>query len=165
MRFYLIFNFLRFGVVNKRTMNLLKDSEDFGFSGGIEKYKHALNNSSSSWDNSYCVRLVLVLLDMNLSRLHSFFLNNCRQLRVYPKFLIFKLPNVSNKNALSICKRIFRSTINKRNKELHHVSKELCQYETFSSKQLSTIESYIIKRFITKKSLQKSLNTHQENLS
>ena len=28
------------------------------------------------------------------------FLNNCKQLGVYPKFLIFKLLNVSNKDAL-----------------------------------------------------------------
>ena len=29
------------------------------------------------------------------------FLNNCKQLGVYSKFLIFKLPNVSNADALS----------------------------------------------------------------
>ena len=34
------------------------------------------------------------------------FLNNCKQLGGYPKFLIFKLPNVSNKNTLSISKRL-----------------------------------------------------------
>ena len=28
------------------------------------------------------------------------FLNNCKQFDVYPKFLIFKLPNVSNKDDL-----------------------------------------------------------------
>ena len=43
------------------------------------------------------------------------FLNNCKQLGVYPKFLIFKLSNVSNKDALSIRKRLLRSAINKRN--------------------------------------------------
>ena len=46
------------------------------------------------------------------------FLNNCKQLDVYPKFLIFKLRNVSSKDALSIYKRLFRSAINKRNEEL-----------------------------------------------
>ena len=30
------------------------------------------------------------------------FLNSCTQLGVYPQFLIVKLPNVSNKDALSI---------------------------------------------------------------
>ena len=39
--------------------------------------------------------------------------------------MIFKLPNVSNKHAVSIRKRLLRSAINKRNKELQHVSKDL----------------------------------------
>ena len=60
---------------------------------------------------------------MNKLKLDIDFLNNCKQLDVYPKFLIFKLPNVSKKDALSICKRLLRSTINKRNKELQHLSK------------------------------------------
>ena len=46
------------------------------------------------------------------------FLNNCKQLGVYPKFLIFKLPNVSTRDASSIRKRLLRSAINKHNKEL-----------------------------------------------
>ena len=45
-------------------------------------------------------------------------LNNCKQLGVYPKLLIFKLPNVSNKDSLSIRKRLLYSTINKHNKKL-----------------------------------------------
>ena len=53
------------------------------------------------------------------------FLKNCKKLDVYPKFLIFKVPNVSNKHALSIRKRLLRSAINKRNKEFQHLSKEL----------------------------------------
>ena len=43
-------------------------------------------------------------------------INNCKKLGVYPKFLIFKLPNVSNKVTLSFRKRLLRSAINKRNK-------------------------------------------------
>ena len=46
------------------------------------------------------------------------FVNNCKQLGVYPKILIFKLLIVSNKDTLSIRKRLLRSAINKRNKEL-----------------------------------------------
>ena len=76
------------------------------------------------------------------------FLNNCKQLGVYPKLLFFKLPNVSNKDALSIRKRRLRSVINKCNKELQHVSKKLSQSETFLSKQLSTIDFYILNRSI-----------------
>ena len=49
----------------------------------------------------------------NKLKLDIDFLNNCKQLGVYPKFLIFKLPNVSNKDASLICKRLLRSAINK----------------------------------------------------
>ena len=59
----------------------------------------------------------------NKLKLDINFLNNCEQLGVYPKFLIFKLPNVSNKDDLSIRKRLLRSIINRRNKELQHLSK------------------------------------------
>ena len=59
----------------------------------------------------------------NKLKLDINFLNNCKQLGVYPKFLIFKLPNVFNKDVLSIRKRLLRSAINKRNKELQHLSK------------------------------------------
>ena len=45
-------------------------------------------------------------------------LSNCKQFCVYPKFLIFKLPNVSNKDALSIRKRLLRNAINKRSNKL-----------------------------------------------
>ena len=67
------------------------------------------------------------------------FLNSCKQLGVYAKFLIFKLPNVSNKDALSSRKRLLRSAINKRNKELFKesliksLSKELSLTENFLS--------------------------------
>ena len=37
---------------------------------------------------------------MNKLKLDIAFLNNCKQLGVYPKFLIFKLPYVSNKDHL-----------------------------------------------------------------
>ena len=67
----------------------------------------------------------------NKLKLDVDFLNNCKQLGVYPNFLIFKLRNVSNKNFLSIRKRLLRSAINKRNKELQHVPKELTQTATF----------------------------------
>ena len=96
------------------------------------------------------------------------FLNNSKQLGVYPKFLIFKLPNVSNKDALSICNRLLHSTINKHNTELQHVSKELSLSENFLSKQLSTIDFYILTKSITshnKESLLKSLYTQQKRLS
>ena len=49
----------------------------------------------------------------NKLKLGTDFLNNCKQLGVYLKFVVFKLPNVPNQDALSIRKRLLRSAINK----------------------------------------------------
>ena len=65
------------------------------------------------------------------------FLNGCKQLGVYPKFLIFKLLNVSNKGPSSIRQSLLRSAINKRNKELQHVLKKLSVSKNFLSVQKS----------------------------
>ena len=103
----------------------------------------------------------------NKLKLDIDFLNNWKQLGVYPKFLIFKLPNVSNKDDLSIRKRLLHSTINKPNKELQLLSKELSLSENILSTQLSNIDFYIITKSRTsynKKSLQKLLHTQQKNL-
>ena len=59
----------------------------------------------------------------NKLKLDLDFLDNCKQLSVYPKLLIFKLPNVSNKDAPSVRKRLLCRGINNRNKELQHVLK------------------------------------------
>ena len=61
----------------------------------------------------------------NKLKLDINFLNNCKQLGVYPKLLIFKLPNGSNKDALSITKRVLCSAINKRNKKLQQKTQSL----------------------------------------
>ena len=78
-----------------------------------------------------------------------------------------KLPNVSNKNASSISKRLLPSSISKCNKELQHVLKELRISENFLFKQLSTIDFYILKKSTishNNKSLQKSLYNQQKKL-
>ena len=87
---------------------------------------------------------------------------------MYPKFLIFKLPKVSHKDAFSIRKRLLCSAINKRNKELQHLLKELSLSVNFLSTHLSIYEFYILTKSITsynKKWIQKSLYTQQNNLS
>ena len=103
----------------------------------------------------------------NKLKLNIDFLKNWKQLDVYPKFLIFKLPNVSNKDASSIRKRLFRSAINKRNKEHEHVLKELSISRNVLFKELSTTDFYILKKSTIQynsKSLQKSLYTQQKKL-
>ena len=69
---------------------------------------------------------------------------------------------------VSIPKRLLRSAINKRIKEIQHVSKDLSLSENFLSKQLSTIDFYILTKSIishNKKSLLNSLYTQQKMLS
>ena len=99
----------------------------------------------------------------------------CERLPIYGlsfysefQFLEFTLPNVSNKEALWIHKRLFRSAITKCNQQVQHLSKELSLSENFLSTQLSIIDFYILTKSITsynKKSLQKSLYTQQKKLS
>ena len=92
----------------------------------------------------------------------STYIKNYTQLGVCPKFLIFKLVNVSNKDALSTRKRLLRSAIDKGNEELEHISKEFSVSENFLSAQLSITDFYILTKSLTsykKKSLQKSLYT------
>ena len=67
----------------------------------------------------------------NKLKLDIDFPSNWKQLGVYPKFLIFKLPNVSIKDVVSIRKRLLRSAINKRNKELHMFQKTSVYPKTF----------------------------------
>ena len=104
----------------------------------------------------------------NKLKLDIDFLNNCKKLGVYLKFLIFKLLNVSNKDASSIRKRLLCSTINKHRKEAQHVLKELSISKNVLPKQLSTTDFYILKNSIIlldKESLQKLFYTQQKKLS
>ena len=66
----------------------------------------------------------------NKLKLETDFLNIWKQFGLYLKFLIFKLLNISNEDALSTLKRLLCSAINKRKKELQHISKELSQIKT-----------------------------------
>ena len=87
---------------------------------------------------------------------------------MHPKFLIFKLPNISNKDTLSILKRLLRIIINNHNKELQHLSKELSLSESILSTQFSTTDFYILTKSITSynnRLLNKSLHTQQKKLS
>ena len=96
------------------------------------------------------------------------FFNNCKQLAVYSKVLIFKLLNVSNADALSIRKRLLCCAIIKRNKELQHLSNELSLLENFLSTRLCPTNFYILTKSIisyNKISLQKSIYTQQKKLS
>ena len=48
-------------------------------SGWIEKYKPALSKSDYSWDNSYCARLAIVSLAVNIGKL-QFLVNDLQSI-------------------------------------------------------------------------------------
>ena len=93
MRFYLNFGFWRLVslLIKKRWIfsKVVKVLDFRTLSGWIEKYKPALSKSDSSWDNSYCVRLVIVLLAVNIGKLQS--------------FLTFSVENITISAAISCC--------------------------------------------------------------
>ena len=96
------------------------------------------------------------------------FLNNCKQIVLYSKFFIYKLPNVSNKDAISIRKRLLNSAISKCNKELQHLPKEFSLSVDFLSTQVSAIDFYILTKSIkldNKKALLKSVYTPHKKFS
>ena len=58
------------------------------------------------------------------ARLDVNFLKNCQSLRVFPRFISFALPNTSPKDVIAIRKRLLRSAIDKRSKELKRLENE-----------------------------------------
>ena len=78
----------------------------------------------------------------NKLKLDFDFLNNCTNLVYIRNSLSLNCRMFPNKDALSIRKRLLRSAINERNKELQHFSKQSLS-KNFLSTQLSTIDFYI----------------------
>ena len=95
------------------------------------------------------------------------FLTNCQRLNVYPRFLTFNLPNVTSHNARFIRKRLLRSAIKKRKKELHSLRKDAVVYEKDLAKVSSSIDKYILDNAIKKnvdKCTVKTIKTHEKKL-
>ena len=95
----------------------------------------------------------------NKLKLDIDFLNNRKQLGVYPKFLIFKLPNVSDKDALFVKDSFVVPSINVI-KNSNIFQKNSVYAKNSLSTQISAIAFYILTKSITsynKKLLQKSL--------
>ena len=80
---------LRF-VLSRKIINI--------YNGIARKYGNATVKDLWKYEKLQCKK--------NKLKLDIDFLSNCKQLGVHPKFFIFKLLNVSNKDALSICKRL-----------------------------------------------------------
>ena len=62
----------------------MKISDFWTLSGWIEKYKSTLSKSDSSWDNSYCVRLVIVSLAVNKEIKRNWIFSEIVYEKLYP---------------------------------------------------------------------------------
>ena len=101
------------------------------------------------------------------AKLHFTFLTNFQTLNAYRKFLTFNLPNVTSHDARFIRKRLLRSAIKKRKKELHSLRKDAVVYEKDLTKVLSSIDKYILDNAIKKnvyKCAVKTIKTHEKKL-
>ena len=92
MHFCLAFGFLDLKLLRNERWIFSKVVKILDFrilSGWIEKYKPALSKSDSSWDNSYCVRLVIVSLAVNIGKLQSLVSEDNFFCWVYNDFLLY----------------------------------------------------------------------------
>ena len=95
------------------------------------------------------------------------FLNNCKNFGVFPKFISFKLPGVSQRDVIGIRKKLLRSAIREKNKAKIKAVKELNTTKEEIRKNLSTIDFYILNKIITdnnERKLKESIKTHEKKL-
>ena len=78
------------------------------------------------------------------------FLINCQTLNVVAKFLSFNLPNVNKYDKRCIRKRLLRSAVSKRKKEMRSLKRSLSTYEKEIQNILSSVDKFILERAVEK---------------
>ena len=74
----------------------------------------------------------------------------CQTLNVVPKSLSFNLSNVHQYDKRCIGKRLLRSVVSKRKKELRSLKKSLSTYEKEIQNILSSVDEFILDRVVEK---------------
>ena len=99
--------------------------------------------------------------------LDATFLRNCQIFNVTPKFFTINLPSVSSYDLQSIKKRLLRSAVNKRNKELRSLKRDLSNHEREIGRVLSSVDKFILDN-VVKKNIDKitktTMKTHDKKL-
>ena len=108
----------------------------------VQKYNTLKTDSLRKYEK---VKIKIWKADLDLT-----FLINCQTLNVYPKFLTFNLLNVTSHNARFIRKRLLRSAIKNRKKELRLLRKDAVVYEKDLAKVLSSTDKFILDNAIKK---------------
>ena len=95
------------------------------------------------------------------------FLKDCQSFGVFPKFLCFPLPNVNNQDVYAIRKRLLRSAIKKRSKELRKLEADLANKGDEIKGILNSLDWLILNKALNKnidKQISKTLSTHRKKL-
>ena len=99
--------------------------------------------------------------------LDATFLRNCQIFDVTPKFLTINLPSVSSYDLQFIKKRLLRSAVNKRNKELRSLKRDLSNHEREIGRVLSSVNKFILDNIVKKnrdKITKTTMKTHDKKL-
>ena len=110
-------------------------------------------------------KLEKVSLKSRKAELDLRFLNNCKSLGVFPKFLCFHLP--ANSDAGSIRKQLLRSAIRSRSGIHKKLYNERVKLEKDVYSALNSIDAYILRRCIQHnidKSIERTTRTHEKKL-
>ena len=95
------------------------------------------------------------------------FLKDCKSFNVFPKFICFPLPNVNYTDINAIRRRLLRSAISKRSRELHKLNRDLANKTNDLQHILSPVDWYILQKALDKNVCQrinKLLMTHRKKI-
>ena len=98
--------------------------------------------------------------------LDATFIRSCQIFNVTPKFLTINLPNVSSYDLRFIKKRLLRSAVKKRNKELRPLKRDLSNHEREIGRVFLSVDKFILGN--VKKNVDKTckttMKTHNKKL-
>ena len=95
------------------------------------------------------------------------FLRSCKTFNVFPKFICFPLPNTNRFNVLAIRKRLLRSAISKRQKELNKLSCDCDKLTECLKNSLNSVDWYLLNKALKNnvdKNISKAISTHRKKL-
>ena len=87
------------------------------------------------------------------------FLRSCKTFNVFPKFICFPLPNTNRFDVLAIRKRLLRSAISKRQKELNKLSCDCDNLTERVKNSLNSVDWYLLNKALTKMLTRTSLKS------
>ena len=102
------------------------------------------------------------------TELDAVFLRNCQAFNVTPKLLTINLPNASSYNLQFSKKRLLRSAVNERNKELRSLKRDLSNHEWEIGRVLTSADKFILDKVVKKnvgKITKTTMKTHEKKLT